>query len=147
MQKIVLRNPKPIPSWCDSFYVVFISCIPESVQLFFNSLIRPEPSYFVHAQNRPLHTERSSVPSHGSATIDARTIGGSMLIFLWWQLRGRLAAGLRMCDKYGVGTVEQRKKVTAVAFFPARPRPDQRGTNMGQIHKNSRVWNHVIFGL
>ena len=30
-------------------------------------------------------------------------------------------------------TVEQRKKVTAVTFFPARPRPDQRGTNTGQI--------------
>ena len=32
-------------------------------------------------------------------------------------------------------TVGQRKKVTAVTFFPARPRPDQRGTNTGQIRK------------
>ena len=32
-------------------------------------------------------------------------------------------------------TVGQRKKVTAVTFFPARPRPDQRGTNAGQIRK------------
>ena len=32
-------------------------------------------------------------------------------------------------------TVGQRKKVTAVTFFPARPRPDQRSTNTGQIRK------------
>ena len=32
-------------------------------------------------------------------------------------------------------TVGQRKKVTAVTFFPARPRSDQRGTNTGQIRK------------
>ena len=32
-------------------------------------------------------------------------------------------------------SVGQRKKVTAVTFFPARPRPDQRGTNTGQIRK------------
>ena len=32
-------------------------------------------------------------------------------------------------------TVGQRKKVTAVTFFPARPRLDQRGTNTGQIRK------------
>ena len=32
-------------------------------------------------------------------------------------------------------TVGQRKKVTAVTFFPAWPRPDQRGTNTGQIRK------------
>ena len=32
-------------------------------------------------------------------------------------------------------TVGQRKKVTAVTFFPARPQPDQRGTNIGQIRK------------
>ena len=31
--------------------------------------------------------------------------------------------------------VGQRKKVAAVTFFPARPRPDQRGTNTGQIRK------------
>ena len=37
----------------------------------------------------------------------------------------------------------QRKKVTAVNFFPARPRPDQRGTNTGQIRKvplNEITW-------
>ena len=34
-----------------------------------------------------------------------------------------------------VSTVGQRKKVTAVTFFPARPRSDQRGTNTGQIRK------------
>ena len=32
-------------------------------------------------------------------------------------------------------TVGQRKKVTAVTFFPARPRPDQRDTDTGQIRK------------
>ena len=32
-------------------------------------------------------------------------------------------------------TVGQRKKVTAVTFFPARPRPDQRGTNTDRIRK------------
>ena len=37
------------------------------------------------------------------------------------------------CDS--IITVGQRKKVTAVTFFPARPRPDQRGTNTGQIRK------------
>ena len=38
---------------------------------------------------------------------------------------------------YGNNTrnVGQRKKVTAVTFFPTRPRPDQRGTNTGQIRK------------
>ena len=30
-------------------------------------------------------------------------------------------------------TVGQRKKVTAVTFFPAWPQPGQRGTNTGQI--------------
>ena len=34
-------------------------------------------------------------------------------------------------------TVGQRKKVTAVTFFPARPRPDQRGTNTGQTRRVS----------
>ena len=32
-------------------------------------------------------------------------------------------------------TVGQRKKVTAVTFFPARPRSDQKGTYTGQIRK------------
>ena len=36
-------------------------------------------------------------------------------------------------------TVGQRKKVTAVTFFPARPRPDQRGTNTDQICKNVSI--------
>ena len=35
----------------------------------------------------------------------------------------------------GLVTVGQRKKVTAVTFFPVRPRSDQRGTNRGQIRK------------
>ena len=35
----------------------------------------------------------------------------------------------------GYITVGQRKKVAAVTFFPARPRPDQRGTDTGQMHK------------
>ena len=39
------------------------------------------------------------------------------------------------CRAVAVLTVGQRKKVTAVTFFPARPRPDQRGTNTGQIRK------------
>ena len=32
-------------------------------------------------------------------------------------------------------TVGQRKKVTAVTFFPAQPRSDQRGTNTDEIRK------------
>ena len=32
-------------------------------------------------------------------------------------------------------TVGQRKKINAVTFFPAQPRPDRRGTNTGQIRK------------
>ena len=36
-------------------------------------------------------------------------------------------------------TVGQRKKVTAVTFFLARPRSDQRGTNTDQIRKVN-VW-------
>ena len=32
-------------------------------------------------------------------------------------------------------SVGQRKKVTAVTFFPAQSRPDQRGTNTSQIRK------------
>ena len=38
-------------------------------------------------------------------------------------------------DRSIIITVGQRKKVTAVTFFPARPRADQRGTNTGQIRK------------
>ena len=40
-------------------------------------------------------------------------------------------------------TLGQRKKVTVVTFFPARPRPDQRVTNTGQIRKvpvNELAW-------
>ena len=36
-QKIVLQNPKPIPSWCDLFYAVFLAYIPESAELLFTS--------------------------------------------------------------------------------------------------------------
>ena len=44
-------------------------------------------------------------------------------------------------------TVGQWKKVTAVTFFPARPRSDQRGTNTGQIRKVPVDRNRVIFGV
>ena len=46
-------------------------------------------------------------------------------------------------------TVGQRKKVTAVTFFPARPRPDQRGTNMDQIRKvpvHEITW-YLVYGM
>ena len=36
-------------------------------------------------------------------------------------------------------TVGQRKKVTAVTFFPARPRPDHRGTNTDQKYVKIKV--------
>ena len=51
---------------------------------------------------------------------------------------------ISVCNRVTVG---QRKKVTAVTFFPARPRPDQRGTNTGQIrkvHVNEIAW---FFGV
>ena len=35
-------------------------------------------------------------------------------------------------------TVGQRKKVTAVTFFLARPRPDQKGTNTQKRHKYAK---------
>ena len=38
-------------------------------------------------------------------------------------------------DRSIIITVGQWKKVSAVTFFPARPRADQRGTNTGQIRK------------
>ena len=76
MQNIVLRNPKPMPSWCDPFYVVFLPHIPESIQLMFTSTM----FYF--------------------ATKDTQPIGSCMSIFVWRQFRGRLAACLHVCNRY-----------------------------------------------
>ena len=90
--RIVLRNPKPIPSWCDPFYAVFLSYIPESVQLLF-TLTGAILVCACTAQKRSLHRERPSVRN-------TQPIWSRMLIFLWRQFRGRLAAGLHMCDGY-----------------------------------------------
>ena len=59
---------------------------------------------------------------------------------VWWVINNTLqlfryeanALWFLTLDRITVG---QRKKVTAVTFFPARPRSDQRGTNTGQIRK------------
>ena len=49
----------------------------------------------------------------------------------WWDVMVVLITQYQ----YSHATVGQRKKVTAVTFFLARPRPDQRGTNTDQIRK------------
>ena len=48
------------------------------------------------------------------------------------------------CTNFTI-TVGQRNGVTAVTFFPARPRPDQRGTNTVKYAKFPWMKSRVIF--
>ena len=62
-----------------------------------------------------------------------------MDISFYWNLSLTVQYALpltHICiSKPTIITVGQLKKVTAVTFFPARPRPDQRGTTTGEIRK------------
>ena len=70
-----------------------------------------------------------------SAVTDSCPIQWKLCVFLSFCLFC-FSSRFGRCD-WGITkpTVGQRKKVTAVTFFPARPRSDQRGTNTGQIRK------------
>ena len=63
--------------------------------------------------------------------------GSTVEVWEWISKMGCWSILLQVPEHHGmcIITVGQRKKVTAVTFFPARPRPDQRGKHTGQIRK------------
>ena len=74
---------------------------------------------------------------------DLLPIGGHTIIYTSDGLSWLNQLAKRDIKSVNNNTVGQRKKVTAVTFFPARPRPDQRCTNMGQNMKYEIAWFFV----